>query len=480
MKRKQWRENVFVLVMVILFLSLSVGASFAAKENHWGKSKDSVDLNKIPDMSDFDPNNPVVPKGDTIKLAIVAAFSGPSAINGQVDYIGIQWAAHAINKMGGVTVDGKKKFVEVIKADNMANPDTTKKVCERMILQEKVHVLMGTQGSHLMKIINQTAQRYNILSVSFAANSDELQDATNFSRTAFMTTLSVSQVGRGLAYFYGQIRKKEKKFYILCQDYSFGRGMAASFKQGLKEYYPEAQMVGEDYHKLFLTDYAPFITKIMASGAEVIFTGDWLPDAGNLLKQSRQMGLKLPFAHVYMSDPVSNSEVGVEGTEGLVQITHYGKENPGFKTKAEIRYNQMWQNLWKTKWKAPYNSLLYEWPLGEIGYYAEQAFWLLSVMERAQSTAPEKVIKVWEGDTFTFGNGKVVKMRACDHKTIQDFHVYEYVRPEKQKISMNIPPYYWYKTHSAGGPVSVIPAEKVLPWMDPKLDRCKGKNDWGE
>ncbi len=62
--------------------------------------------------------------------------------------------------------------------------------------------------------------------------------------------------------------------------------MAQGFKDGLKDFYPEGQIVGEDYHKLFLTDYAPYITKIKASGAEVVWTGDRQPDAGNLLKQS--------------------------------------------------------------------------------------------------------------------------------------------------------------------------------------------------
>ena len=463
-----------------LALWLTAGMSFAAAKDHFGKPKASLDLAKMPDMTDFDPNNPVIPKGDTIKIAIVASFSGPAAINGQIDFICMQWAAHAINKQGGIMVDGKKKLVEIIKADNMSSPDATKKICERMVLKEKVHVLMGTHGSHLMKIINQTAQKYNVLSVDFAANSEQLQDAANFTRNAFMSTFSVTQVGRALAYYYGQLRKKEKKFYILCQDYSFGREMAEGFKEGLKKYYPEGHIVGEDYHKLFLTDYAPFLTKIKASGAEVIFTGDWIPDAANLLKQARQMGVNLPFANVYMDDPISLSEVGVEGTEGLINFTQYGSANPGFKTKEEIRYNSMWHNMWKTKWKSPYNSVMYAWPLGSIGHYIEQTLWLISVLERAGSTDPEKVIKVWEGDVYKFGNGKIVKMRACDHKIIQDFHVYEYVRPEKQKVSMNIPPYYWFNTHSASGPVYMVPAEKALPWMDQTLDRCKGKNEWGD
>ncbi len=52
--------------------------------------------------------------------------------------------------------------------------------------------------------------------------------------------------------------------------------------------------------------------------------------------------------------------------------------------------------------------------------------------------------------------------------------------PQQQKISMNIEPFYWFKNASYTGPVYKVPAEKVLPWMDQNLDRCKGKNGWGE
>jgi ABC-type branched-subunit amino acid transport system substrate-binding protein len=149
---------------------------------------------KISDMSDFDPNNPIIPEGDTIKIAIVASFSGPAALVGHIYFISAQWAAHDINKRGGILVDGKRKKVQIIKANHESKPAIAKKVCERMVLQEKVHVLWGTNGSHLMKVINQVADKYKVIAQCAAALSDELYDAKNFTRYSFMTSFQTTQI----------------------------------------------------------------------------------------------------------------------------------------------------------------------------------------------------------------------------------------------------------------------------------------------
>ena len=495
MRWKKKNSLIFVCVFSLLFLmafsSTSVMAAKAKDKpakaakvdpaDAWQANPNFVfDPNKVSDMSDFDPGNVVMPTGDTIRIGVMAPFSGPAALNGEMVWVVTSWVAHDINKRGGIWVDGKKKKIQIIKGDHMSKADLCKKVAERLVLQDKVHVLWGTNGSNMMKIINEVAGKYKVIAQNACALSDDLQDATNFNRYAFMSSMSTEQAGRSLAYYYGQIRKKEKKFYILCQDYSFGRGMADGFKKGLKEYYPEAEIVGDDYHKLFLTDFAPYLTKIKASGAEVIFTGDWTPDSGNLLKQSRHMGIMLPFANVFMNEPNSLNETGIEGTKGLTNIDQTNTPPPTFDSPGRIRMYKMWNNNWRSKWNAPYNTPLFEHGGTTMQSWMMQTYWLLSIMERAKSTDPEKIIKLWEGDTFKTVTGKVMKMRPCDHMVIQDLLVTEYVPPAEQKMSFNIPPYYWYKGASYMGPAWKIPAGKVLPPMDQRLDRCKGKNDWGE
>ena len=457
-------KRVLAVIVVVWCLSL-LGLPQAMAVNA------KFDVNKMSDMSDFDPNNPVIPTGDTIKIAVVASFSGPAALVGDIYFVCVQWVAHDINKRGGIMVDGKKKLIQVIKADHQSRVDVCKKVCERMVLKEKVHVLWGTNGSHLQKVINQVAGKYKVIALCAGSLSDDLQNAQNFNRYSFMTSFSTEQIGRAAAYYYGQIRKKEKKFYILCQDYLFGHQCADGFKVGLKEYYPEAEIVGEDYHRLFLTDFAPYMTKIKASGAEVIWTGDWIPDAANLLKQARQMGVKLPLANIFIEEPNFLHEVGVEGTKGLVHVGQYGMDTPAFKTPEQIKFYKAWHDLWRTKWKAPYTTMLWKHGTGNIGSYRMQTYWLMSVIERAGSLKPKKIIKVFEGDTYQYGNGKVMEMRKCDHKAIQDLAVEIYVPPAQQKNDFNIPPYYWFKGCSSRGQSYVVPREKILPKADPKL--CK-------
>ena len=445
------------------------------------KPNAAFDASKISDMTGFDPGTWVSPTGDTIKIAIVASFSGPSAINGQFYWGAVSWVAHDINKRGGIFVDGKKKLVEVIRADTMSKVDQAKKVTERMILQEKVHALWGCDGSHIMKVINEVANKYKVVALNASNSSDDIQNAENFGRYAFHGGFSCDQVARGLAYFYGQIKKKEKKFYILCQDYGFGHIFADGFKNGLKEYFPEAQIVGEDYHKLFLTDFAPYLSKIKASGAEVIFTGDWVPDAANLAKQAKQMGVNLPFANIWMTDANLLHELGKDGGKGWIHVSSYHSPVPFSAAPGFEKFYKNFHNQWKNYKTPPYNSHSFE--VGAVGLgggWMMQTYWLLSLMERAKTTDSEKIIPLWEGDTYRMANGKVIKMRACDHKAIQDLSAEEYLPPEEQKASFTIPPYYWFKEASYVGRIYRLPAGKVLPWMDSKLDRCKGKNGWGD
>ena len=96
------------------------------------------------------------------------------------------------------------------------------------------------------------------------------------------------------------------------QDYAFGHAVADDFKKVISKEIPDVKIVGEDYAPIGTKDFGPYISKILASGAEIIFTGNYGVDLANMMKQGAQMGIKLPirYATYFMDDDVQLPDIG--------------------------------------------------------------------------------------------------------------------------------------------------------------------------
>lgn len=401
----------------------------------------SFDITEMSDMSGFDPTNITPPEGDTIKIGLIEPFSGPAAAVGEIYSLVLNWVAYDLNQRGGLLVDGKKKKIEIIKGDSQSKPAYAKLVTERLCLEEKVDILWGTAGTPIANAVQIAANKYKKIFMN--CQCDDLRDAKHFSRYTFRTGLNTTMFGDAIAYFYS--KRPEKKFYIICQDYSYGHRIADAFKAGLKKYKPDAVIVGEAYHPLFQKDFAPYITKIQGSQCDVVFTGDWLPDAGNLIRAARRGGLNVPFANLYADDPLLMKALG-SSAEGMVNANDHMIT---VETKENQEFSRIWNEQWK-HWKSPYNTLFYKWPTSVIGGTINQSYWLFDVIKRARSTDAEKIIEVWEGDVYRSFTG-IAKMRAVDHQTERKMFVTEFKSPNK-----------WFDFPSYGK-AFVVPAAMCAP-----------------
>jgi branched-chain amino acid transport system substrate-binding protein len=120
-----------------------------------------VDFDKMSDMSDFYPDKSVVPKDDTFKIGVLCPMSGAQA--SPLYWLVVQWVVYDYNSRGGIMIDGKKKLIEVIPAEMEWRPDVTKKMAERLILDNKVNVLWGTPGSANQKVVNEVASKHKVI-----------------------------------------------------------------------------------------------------------------------------------------------------------------------------------------------------------------------------------------------------------------------------------------------------------------------------
>jgi len=420
------------------------------------------------DLSKYDPNKQTYPtSGDTIKVSIWDFISGVNAFIGEAYYAILGFVAQDINSQGGIKVDGKMKKIQIIMSDTQGKPDPGKRAAEKAILQDKVNVFSGVAGSHVSKVGQAVAKQYKTIYMCLSAYSDELMDLPDWNEYVFRTCGTSATTGKSLAYFYE--KRPETKFYILAQDYVWGHSSAGAFKTAMQEAKPNARIVGEEYFPVFTKDFAPYLEKVRASGAEVVVTMAWGADNENLIKQSRQLGLKsplnpdlyIPMASPFLDDTRPLEVIGGPAGRGLVLCTDFylDRRVPNVKKLAD-----MWTNLWKT-WKAPYNTPLYQWPGG--GWYRNLTsyYWYFQVLQKAGSTDPKKVITAWEGDTFDFFGWKHY-MRPADHQVIADRPIAEMVFPntwDSPKNAMPVEPPIW------------IPSAKCFPTFDEKLKGRLGK-----
>jgi branched-chain amino acid transport system substrate-binding protein len=106
-----------------------------------------------------------------------------------------------------------------------------------------------------------------------------------------------------------------KRIYLIGQDYSFGQAVLRESKRQLMQLRPDVQIVGEELHPMGrVKDFAPYASKILASGAQAVVTGNWGNDLTLLVKAAREAGFNGSFYTFYgnaLGAPAAIGDAGV-------------------------------------------------------------------------------------------------------------------------------------------------------------------------
>jgi branched-chain amino acid transport system substrate-binding protein len=208
--------------------------------------------------------------------------------------------------------------------------------------------------------------------------------------------------------------KKIQKVYIIGQDYSHGQQVSRITKELIKEKLPGAQVVGDELHPLAkVKDFAPYVAKIQASGADTVVTGNWGSDLALLVRAAHDAGLKVNFYTFYAGVVGGPSAIGEAGVERVKMVSYYQPSDAPKRTAAYI-----------DDFKKKYGETEDPYTMG-LPLALEM---LQTAMTSAKSTEPAKVAKALEGMKLD-GYFGPVEMRAQDHQLIQPLFVGEARRP---------------------------------------------------
>ena len=339
-------------------------------------------------------------KGETVKVAWIDPLSGLMASVGQNQLKSYQFVAEKLNANNPAGV----KF-EIVSIDNKLSPAETLNALKSAADQGVRYVVQGLgsgAATALIDGINKHNQRNpgkEIVFLNYAAVDPDLTNS-KCSFWHFRLDADTSMKMEAMTTFIKD-QKDVQKVYLINQNYAHGHQVSKYAKENLKRKRPDIQVVGDDLHPLAqVRDFAPYVAKIKASGADTVITGNWGSDLSLLVKAANDAGLTAKFYTYYANFGGTPTALG-KAASGRVYQIGYGHYNLG-------GLNGQLVNEFKKRFNDDYYSA--------ATYSGLQM--LTIAMANAKSTDPVKVAYAMEGLKFKTFNGEV-EMRKSDHQMQQ-------------------------------------------------------------
>lgn len=222
---------------------------------------------------------------DEIKVGLVFPRSGALARLGETTMQGALLAIEDVNAAGGIKSMGGAKLVPVI-AD-AKDASTTRSETERLISRENVKALIGCYSSSLTMIATEVSERAQ---VPFFTNSIADQILQRGFKYVFRMSVPASIFGQTPINAMVEMSKREekalKKVAIIFEDTSYGTSTSDSFKKQAEE--KGLEVVLFESYRAGITDAGPIVSKIKASGAQVVFPVSYLTDAVLIIRTMKE------------------------------------------------------------------------------------------------------------------------------------------------------------------------------------------------
>jgi branched-chain amino acid transport system substrate-binding protein len=345
---------------------------------------------------------------DTIKIAYIDPLSGPGATVGEVGLKTLQFLADELNAKGGAA---GKKF-EILPLDNKTNPQESLVQLQKAI-DAGARIVTQGNGSSVAAALTDAVAKYNernpgkeVLYLNYAAVDPVLtNDKCQYSHFRWDANSDIKM--EALTNFM-KGRKEVKKVYLINQDYSFGQAVRTAAIAMLKAKRPDIKIVGDELHPLLkVTDFAPYIAKIKASGADSVITGNWSQDFALLLKAAADAGLKANWYTYYAGGAGGPTAVKQAGLNHKVFAIQEGAAN------VDHAASRATEKAFRAKYGV---SIFYP-------RLFNQMRMLAAAMNKAGSTDYAKVGGALEDMKFEVFDGGEGWMRGDDHQFFQPMYI---------------------------------------------------------
>ena len=341
-----------------------------------------------------------------VQLALIEGMSGPFANTGEAVLRNLVWAVERVNARGGVNAPEGKRRLVLNRYDSKGQSEEALTSLRSAIDSGAQFVFQGNSSANAAALID-AIQKHNdreptrrVLFLNYAAVDPALtQDKCNFWHFRFDAHADMRMVALM------QVLKQDSKLksvYLIGQDYSFGQAVLREAKLQLEKARPDIQLVGEELHPLGrVRDFLPYATKIKASGAQAVITGNWGNDLSLLVKAAKDVGYEGKFYTFYGNALGAPAAMGEAGVGRVLAVAEWMPNVPGAES---VKFYQSF----KQRFPKPAEDYLHL----RMQLMMEA---LAQSIEKAGSSEPLAVALQLENAEVSMA-GQRGKMRSTDHQ----------------------------------------------------------------
>ncbi len=345
----------------------------------------------------------------TIKVAYTDPLSGPFAQVGDANLKQMQYIIDFINAKGGAL---GKKF-ELVPFDNKSQPSDAL-IALKSATDQNMPFIMQCSGSNIAAALIDGVNKHNdrnpdnrIIYLNCGAVAPELtNEQCSFWHFRFdlHAAMKAEVMVRALP-------KDTTKVYLINQDYLFGQSVQRELKTYLTKLRPDVQIVGDELIPLGkIKDFSPYITKIKASGAQALMTGNWGPDMNLLIKAGIDAGADLRYYTFYAHLAGGPTAIGAGGENRVLSVMPFS-ENVSVETgnKDAEAFTKGFRDKHKFDFTSAGFRTIFE--------------YLQAAVNKAGALDATKIAYALEGMSIRDFLGFETTMRKADHQLIGEYFV---------------------------------------------------------
>ena len=264
---------------------------------------------------------------DPFKIGLILPLTGPFASTGKQ----IEAAARLYMAKNGDTVAGRKIEL-IVKDDTGLAPETTKRIAQELVVQDKVNVLAGFGLTPLALAAAPVATEAKVPMVVMAAATGMIPTKSPFIvRTGF----TLPQVTAPIAEW--ALKNRIKRVVTMVTDYGPGLDAEKTFQTVFKA--GGGEIVEAIRTPLRNPDYAPFLQRAKDAKPDALFV--FVPSGEGLavMKQFEDRGLKQAGIRLIGTGDVTDDDLLVSmgaPAVGIITSFHYSAAHDSPENKAYV------------------------------------------------------------------------------------------------------------------------------------------------